>query len=423
MKKLFSLVFILIFSLVFSGCSGGSSSGSNKEKTGGEVTIWATNINVPVLKKAAEEYKKDHPDFQLNVVEMANDDIRSKVITGLQAGGQGLPDAALLVDDGIQGYLDKFEESFVNLSDKGFDDHAKDFPKYKLDSVTKDGKIYAMPFDAGPVGVFYRKDIFEKAGVDGTKIENWDDFLAAGKKIKEKTGAAMLSYDTNDSTVYTILLSQQGLGYFDQNGNTTLGSAESIKVSTLLQDLAKNDLLLGTPGWNAWVASLSEGKTATAIAGAWLIGTLQQQMPDLAGKWDVMMLPAFENGGSRYANQGGSSFAIFSQSKNIDETYKFLEYFTTNFEMQELAMEGGLFPSYLPVYESELFSKPVQYFNNQPVWKVFADAMDKIPSVQYSENDAVARDEVIKSQAEVVNGTDVKDSLEKAKNRVENRIK
>lgn len=56
---------------------------------------------MPVLGQAAESYKEDNPDFVLYVEEMANDDIRSKVTTGLQSGGQGLPEVALLVGDGI----------------------------------------------------------------------------------------------------------------------------------------------------------------------------------------------------------------------------------------------------------------------------------------------------------------------------------
>ncbi|GER67587.1 ABC transporter substrate-binding protein [Weizmannia acidilactici] len=411
--------FMCILVLALSGCGSSSSSGG-KNTT---ITIWATNINVPLLKKAAATYKKDHPNFNVKVVEMANDDIRSKFTTGLQAQGQGLPDAALLVDDGINGYLEKFPNAFVNISSKGFEKkYAKDFPKYKLDSVTYKGDLYALPFDAGPVGLFYRQDIFEKAGVDPNSIKTWDDYIEAGKTIKAKTGVDMLSYDNTDITVYTILLSQQGLGYFDKNGNANLGTSESIKAAQLLQDMANNKILLGASGWNAWVSSLQNSKTATAIAGAWLVGTLEQQMPKLSGKWRVMNLPAFEEGGSRSANQGGSSFVISKSSKNIDATYNFLKYFTTNYNAQELAMKGGLFPSYLPVYKSSLFTQPEKYFGNQKVWTFFSGEMKKIPSVLYTANDAVGRDEAINMQAEIVRGKDVKTSVNAAKKRVENHV-
>lgn len=419
-------IIVLVGVMVLAGCSSGSGSKENAEKgneQATELTIWATNINVPVLEKAAELYKEENPDFKLTVEEMGNDDIRSKVTTGLQAGGQGLPDAALLVDDGITGYTERYPNSFVDLTEKGFDEHANDFPDYKVDSVTMDEKVYAIPFDAGPVGVFYRKDLFNEAGVDAADIVNWDDYIEAGKKVKEATGANMLSYDSNESTVYTIFMSQQGLGYFTDDGNNTLDTNESLKTASLFKELSDNDILLGAPGWDAWVTSLSDSQTATAITGAWLIGTLEQQVPDQSGDWGVMPLPAFEEGGSRSANQGGSSFAIFESSENQDLAYEFLNFFATDFETQELAMEGGLFPSYLPVYESDLFSAPVEYFGGEAVWNIFADEMTKIPSVQYMKDDAVARDEAVKIQAEVISGAEPEKAIEDAHNRVENATK
>ncbi|WP_156099104.1 extracellular solute-binding protein, partial [Anoxybacillus sp. KU2-6(11)] len=70
----------------------------------------------------------------------------------------------------------------VNLSEKGFDQYKDVFPTFKKDLTSVDGKFYAMPFDAGPTGMFYRTDLFEKAGIKAEDIETWDDFLAAAKK-------------------------------------------------------------------------------------------------------------------------------------------------------------------------------------------------------------------------------------------------
>lgn len=418
MKKIVTMLgFSLFLVLLLSGCNDNAG-----EAAGEELSIWATNINVPVLERAVELYQEDHPDFKLNVEEMNNDDIRSKVTTGLQAGGKGLPDGALLVDDGITGYVTNFKDEFANISELGFNDYTDEFPQYKLDSISYEGDIYAVPFDAGPVGVFYRTDLFEKAGVNVADINTWNDYIDAGTKIKEATGAKMLSYDSNDSTVYTILMSQQGKSYFEQSGDSNIASEASENTASVFSQMAEKDILLGTPGWNAWVTSLSESQTATAITGAWLIGTLQQQVPDQAGDWGVMPLPSFEGNDSRSANQGGSSFAIFESSDNKEALYDFLTFFATDMETQELAMEGGLFPSYLPVYESDLFSQPVEYFADEPVWQFFADEMTKIPSVFYSEDDSIARDEAIKIQAEAAEGTPPLEAVENAQDRLENRI-
>lgn len=397
--------------------------GNDAAPAGGKVTIWATNINVPVLEQAGEMYKEQNPGFELEVVEMNNTDIDAKMSVGLLAGGQGLPDAILNVDDGLSGLFNRFPDAFLNLSEQGFDEYKDQFPAYKWSNVTYEGDAYAFPFDAGPVGVFYRKDLFEQAGVNAADIETWDDFFEAGVKIKEATGVSMLSLDVNEPIIYTILLGQQGKGYFEDDGTIVLGSDESIRALHVLKSMADRNILLATNGWNSWVASLANGETATAIAGAWLIGTLEQQVPDSAGNWGVMALPAFAEGSSRSANQGGSSFTVNARSENAQLAYEFLKYFTTTYEVQELAMKGGLFPTFAPVYDSDLFTAPLEYFGGEAAWAFFAEQIALIPPVSFSVNDAIAREEATKSQQEVIlGGTEVEASIAAAKQRAESRI-
>ena len=65
----------------------------------------------------------------------------------------------------------------------------------------------------------------------------------------------------------------------------------------------------------------------------------------------------------------------------------------------------------------------MEYFDGEAVWSVFADEMTKIPSVQYMKDDAVARDEAVKIQAEVISGSEPEEAIEDAFNRVENATK
>ena len=54
-----------------------------------------------------------------------------------------------------------------------------------------------MPWDSGPVVLYYRRDMFEKAGVDPASIETWDDFVEAGKKVVAANGEGV-----RESTVW-----------------------------------------------------------------------------------------------------------------------------------------------------------------------------------------------------------------------------
>ncbi|MDX1738006.1 MAG: extracellular solute-binding protein [Alphaproteobacteria bacterium] len=59
----------------------------------------------------------------------------------------------------------------------------KDTLGSSVGSMTIDGKIWGVPYTYYQWGVYYRKDIFAKHGISAPKT--WEEFLTAGKKLKE----------------------------------------------------------------------------------------------------------------------------------------------------------------------------------------------------------------------------------------------
>lgn len=116
-KKVVSLLLVttMVASLA-AGCGDSSSSGDGTEKTGKKVetvddghtlTAWAwdTSFNIPALKAAAEDYKKNvDPDFVLNIEEQSgSSDIETAITTAGSAGDYStLPDIVLFQDHYFQ---------------------------------------------------------------------------------------------------------------------------------------------------------------------------------------------------------------------------------------------------------------------------------------------------------------------------------
>ncbi|MGJ9383762.1 ABC transporter substrate-binding protein [Salipaludibacillus sp. CF4.18] len=427
-------LFLGVTALALAGCSGndgGNNGGNNAagDNGGGEetqtLTAWAWNINIPVLEEAAELFAEENPGFELDIVETGTPDVYQQITTGLQANGEGLPDIMLVEDDRLQGYLNSFPDSFMNLSEYGFEEeHGEKFPEFKTELLSLDGDMYGVPFDAGPAGVFYRVDLFEEAGIDVDSIETWDDFIEAGHTLRDELDVAITGIDVNnDDGTYRIMLNQQGTFYFDEENNINLNSEESVKAMDVVARLDEEGLNENLVGWDAWLGGLANGDVATAPTGAWLTGSLIAQAPELEGKWGVMPLPAMEEGGNRAANLGGSNYMISANTENPDLAYEFMEFFSTSEEVQLAAMEGGLFPSLNTIYENEVFTEPHPYFADQPIWEMFAGMMNDIPFANYTGDYAIARDEAETAQAEVVGGMDVEEALQNAQERLENRIK
>ena len=80
-------------------------------------------------------------------------------------------------------------------------------------------------------GCSTRRDLFEKAGVNPDTIETWDDFMAASKTIKEKTGALAVPMDKfKDDALFRMMLNEQGVFYFDKEGNIDLTNPKAVKA-------------------------------------------------------------------------------------------------------------------------------------------------------------------------------------------------
>ena len=79
--------------------------------------------------------------------------------------------------------------------------------------------------------MFYRRDFYEKAGVDPASIKTWDDFIAAGKKIQEANpGVTMTNADFNgDSEFFRMIANEQGCGYFAADGAVDHGQPAEMR--------------------------------------------------------------------------------------------------------------------------------------------------------------------------------------------------
>ncbi|SIS42295.1 ABC transporter substrate-binding protein [Salimicrobium flavidum] len=431
MKSLLKSFAIMGFVLlVLAACSGNGGSESDSAggesengEPSGEITVWGWNVAAQSMEMAVEGFQEQYPDVEVTVEDIGRLDVYEKLTVGLASGGNGLPDVVLVESDRLANYQEQFPDALTNLSEMGYDDHADKFGEYKR-SVTQDseGDFFAAPWDIGPTGVFYRTDIFEEAGVNPDDIETWSDYVEAGKTIKDQTGTDMVPIDiAADDALYRIMLNQQGAYYFDEEGNIDVNSEESKKAFEVIEQLNNEDLVLNNDGWNGVVSATVNGEVATVPFGVWYSGTIMDQAPDQSGDWGVFKVPAFEEGGNRAANLGGSDLVIPSATDNKEGAYAFVEYFTTNVEPQMKALEElGMFPSLSATYEEDYFSRESEYFSGQQVWQLFAEQVADIPVANYTSDYSRAFDTMADAQSKILlNNAEIDQALQEAADKLE----
>ncbi|RFB85699.1 ABC transporter substrate-binding protein [Rhizobium leguminosarum bv. trifolii] len=357
------------------------------------LTIWSWNVAASALKSTLPGFNKQFPDIKVTVEDLGNSQVFDKTLAACAAGGDGLPDIVSIENFEAEIFWSRFPDCFANLKELGYTPEIQaKFPDFKRTELEVGDVAYAMPWDSGPVAVFYRRDMYEKAGVDPNTISTWDDFIAAGKKISAANpGVVMAQADFNgDSEWFRMIANEQGCGYYSTDGqNITINQPACVASLQKVKEM-KDAGTLTAANWDEKIQANTAGKAASQLYGGWYEGTVRSTSPDLKGKWGVYKMPSLTADGPHAANLGGSSLAISATSANKEAAWKFVNYaLGTNEGQITMLKEFGLVPSLLSAEKDPFISEPQPYWGGQKVW---ADILATLPKIVPSRGTAFQSD-------------------------------
>lgn len=438
-KVLSALLCLTMTATMMVGC-GNSGDNSNKNgdsskkedsKTAASedentLTVWCWDpaFNIYAMEEAGKIYQKEHPDVTVNVVETPWEDVQTKLTTAATSGNYDtLPDILLMQDNAFQKNVISYEEAFVDLTDSGID--YSNFAEGKTAYSVVDGKNYGVPFDNGAVIACYRTDVLSEAGytVDDFTDITWDEYLEKGKDVLAKTGKPLLSCQAGESDVIMMMLQSCGSSLFDDDGNPNMVGNDSLKkVMETYSELVDAGVLIEVNSWDEYVGTLTKGTVAGTINGCWIMASIQTA-EDQSGNWAITDMPKLVgvDGATNYSNNGGSSWAVTSNCKNLDLAKDFLaSTFAGSVELYEnILPSSGALATYLPAGDSEVYAQPSEFFGGDAVFAKITEFAGKVPSnntgVYYYE----ARDAVAVAIQNVVAGADIDDELQVAQETVE----
>jgi lactose/L-arabinose transport system substrate-binding protein len=345
------------------------------------VEVWSWNIAAKSLLGLVPEFEKRHPDTQIQITRNGTN-LQSRLLLSL-AADTGAPDITQLQ----QAETPRFIQSrrMLDLTDRA-QKYAGDFPRAAWGNCVYDRRTYAIPWDIGPCAVFYRRSLLDRYSIDVNNIETWDDYIDAGKLVLERSQGKtqMLPLATADLTpLFFIMMQQNGGGVFDEKGELILGSKPNIQVLATMRKML--DAKIGAPFKDytpEHFASFGTDAVATQPRAVWMMLNIKQNAPATAGDWGVFRLPAFTKGGLHNSNLGGSTLCIPAQSPHAQQAWQFIEYSLCTVQGQIAQYrDWGLFPAYLPALRDPYFDQGDPFFANQPINRLFATDIDKIPSM------------------------------------------
>jgi multiple sugar transport system substrate-binding protein len=357
MKKLsknFSTVVssLLVFSLVLSACSSTKTeekktdattaapaptvADAKKEPVKLKFTYWGSPDEKKAIEGATKKFTEKYPWITVEDVQIPNADYNTKLTA--MAAGNDIPDTGYMTGD--LGDTWAKEGKFVNL----FEMLAKD-PDLKQENYLDYVWYKQSPDNAWGIstagetfGLFYRKDLLEKAGVatpptTADTAWNWDQFVEAAKKLtidKNGKNASEAGFDPKGIKQYGVtfetwneplnnFIYSNGGDWASKDGkNFTLNSPESAEAIQKLADLINVYHVAPSPlaakSLPAMNVALQSGIAAMAIGGQWM----NLDLGNAKVNYDIGVLPKLKK--SLTVALSGAT-VLFKNSKHPDEAW------------------------------------------------------------------------------------------------------
>ena len=391
------------------------------ENTETEITVWAWNVAAKALVESAKSFNQKYPKIKVNVQEYGLAQNVYERYSVILSSGVGVPDIIQIESDYVQTFAETYPQYFFDMN--GYIDiDGKVDPSKISTSYDSEGKLVSIPWDSGPVVMFYREDLFNQAGIDINSIITFEDYISAGKKLKEKfpnitmTGLPF----TQDENLFRCLLVANKSYYLNNKGEITVASSKAIETLQMIKRLIDEGVAKNTINWDGGIVANKNGELASWIMGGWWGGTIKDQMPEMKGKWKIAPIPAFPDG-ARASSSGGAGLSI-TANEPIKQAaaLEFIKESLMNVDNQLMMYEKySLFPSYLPTYDDERFLKSDDYFGDD-FNKILADVTKEIPNVIYASKDfAEIKNTVVSVYEDVLNNNrDIKSALEQAASQI-----
>jgi multiple sugar transport system substrate-binding protein len=310
----------------------------------GPVTIHVMTMDQAGLKPAeidqiARDFEAQNPDIKVVMEYVGYDYVHDKIVTGMAAKPPAY-DAAMIdviwPDEYIKaGYL-------LDVTDRVTPEMKSGMFPASWNGITRNGKIYGMPWLMDVKYFMYNKDMLQKAGITDPP-KTWEELVDQAKIIKDQGIAEypiIWSWNQKEGVVcdYAVLLYGNGGSFLDASGKPAFNNDKGVQalewMKQTIDDGLSNPSSVSSDE-NAVEADFLAGKSAYAVN--WLFqysDSNDASKSQIVGQAAFAPRPVFAAGAAAGVKgssvDGSSAFAIMATTPYPDQTWKFLTYIASN---------------------------------------------------------------------------------------------
>lgn len=352
-------------------CGSGESGQSGSSGEPVNVTFWGW---APGYDKSVALFNSTHPDVHVTFQKTASGSGGgyAKMLNAVKAGN-----APCLAQVGYE-TLPTFAAAGALEDVSTYASPAKDkYVDWTWNQVTIEGHTYGAPLDTGPEAMFYRTDLFAKHGL---KVPTtWEEFREAAEKFHAADPDNYLTTSPQDAYDLAGLAWQNGAKWFgtaDNQWQVSTTDAATREVAEYWQALLDRHLVKSEPAIdNAWFKDVNSGHVATLIGAVWNAPLIEQNLPDLAGKWAVAPMPQWKAGDKAAGNNGGSSTAVLKGCDQPEAATEFATWLSTDkASVTNLIKNTGIYPAAKSGMNLPAANAKSAYYGGRDIYQVFEEA-------------------------------------------------
>jgi arabinosaccharide transport system substrate-binding protein len=254
---------------------------------------------------------------------------------------------------------------------------------------TTRGHIFGLPHDVHPVMLLYRADLVEAAGIDVSKIETWDDYFRVLRPLMvDLDGDGRIDrflLNASPTSIYyqEVLLLQAGGRMFDEMNQPTLNEPINARVIARLATWYAGPTRVASEtslGGASAMRLVREGYVVGLLAPDWFAGGIRTTLPDMAGKFKVMPLPAWAKGERRTSVLGGTMLGLTKAGRTREDAWAFAkQLYLSPATAKRLYEEACIVTPIKANWPESFYDVPDPYFCGQAIGRMYIQLAPDVP--------------------------------------------
>ncbi len=390
---------LLAFSLTACNISTDQAKG---EEEGDKVTITFARgkDQTEATEKIINAFEKEHPDIDVQLKEMPADTGTShdQYVTMFSGGSDEIDvfdlDVVWPAEFAQAGYLEPLDRY---IQRDGI--HMDDYVEGAVEAARYNGQQWAMPKFMDTGLLYYRSDIVKEPP------ETWDELLQQSKEYQGTKGTKygfIFQGKQYEGLVCNFIeyIGSYGGEVLDEQGKVAIDSEDTMQGLSMMAHIAQSDMVPGNVTTITEIetdAIYGEGEAVFNRQWPYHYAVMNQESSEVKGDVEVAPLP---KGDERSAPAlGGWMTGINKNSDHKQEAWEFIKFMNGPKGQKISAIEGGLAPTYMPLFDDEDVKKASPLFENEEYIQGLKAAVPRPISPAYPKISEIIQIEVSKTLA------------------------